>query len=65
MVVQRMATCCARVAGAPTDALKSSMVLAGNAFFGHGRAAGLIESSVTNLNSISVGDKLSPTAHQE
>ena len=65
MVVQRMAACCARVAGAPTNALKSGMVLAGNAFFDHGRAARLSEISVTNLNSISVSDKLSPTAPQE
>ena len=41
MVAQRMAACCARVAGAPTDALKSGMVLVDNAFFGHGRAAKL------------------------
>ena len=65
MVAQRMAACCARVAGAPTDSLKSGMVLVGNAFFGHSRAARLSAISVTNLNSISVGDKLSPTAHQE
>ena len=65
MVAQQMAACCARVARAPTDALKSSMVLVGDAFLVHGRATGLSEVSVTNLNSISVGDKLSPTAHQE
>lgn len=65
MVVQRMAACCARVAGAPTNALKSSRVLAGNAFFDHGRAARLSEISVTNLNSISVSGKLSLTAPQE
>jgi len=65
MVVQRMTARCARFAGAPTDSLKSCMVLVGNAFFGHGRAARLRQSSVTKLNSISVSGKLSPTAHQE
>lgn len=65
MVAQRMATCCARVAGATTDALKSGLVLVGNAGFGHGQAAILSESSVTKLNSISAGCWLSPTAHQE
>ncbi len=64
MVAQRMAACREHVAGAPMDVLKRGMVLAGYAFFSHGRATGLSEVSVTNLNSISVGDKLSPTAHQ-
>ena len=64
MVAQRIAACCAHFAGAPADALKTGMVLVGNAFFGHDRATGLSEGSVTKLNSISVGDKLSPTAHQ-
>ena len=65
MVAQPIATCCARVAGAPKDAVKSGMVLAGNAFFGHGRAARLSAISVANLNSISVGDHLSPNTDQE
>ena len=65
MLVQRLAACCAHFAEAPTHALKTHMVLVGDAFFGHGRAARLSESSVTNLNSISVDDKLSPTAHPE
>jgi hypothetical protein len=65
MVAQRMAACCAHFAGASTGALKTGMVLVGDAFLVHGRATGLSEVSVTNLNSISVSDKLSPTAHQE
>jgi hypothetical protein len=44
------------------DDLKCGMVLAGNAFLGHGRATGLSEGSVTNLNSVSVAGKLSPSA---
>ncbi len=64
MVAQRMTACRAHFVGAPTDPLKTGMVLVGDAFLGHGRTAGLSKGSVTNLNSVSVGDKLSPTAHQ-
>ena len=65
MVAQGMATCCACVAGATTDALNSGKMLVGNAGFCHGQAARLSESSVTKLNSISAICRLSPTAHQE
>jgi hypothetical protein len=41
------------------------VVLSDNAFFGHGRAARLNAISVANLNSISVGDQLSPNTDQE
>ena len=65
MVRQPMVSVVARLAKALTDDSKNGMLLAGNAVLGHGRAARLSVVSVANLNSVSVGDKLSPAADPE